>query len=63
LEIARKQAQTFVVGKYGAGGIAANLIVPEADEREQDGKVFVQFGGAEMRVHRLPPPQESVESL
>ena len=64
LEVGGEAAKAVVVGQDGAGGVAADLIVPDADEREHGGQVLVPCGGrAEVAVHRLPAAQEGAEGV
>jgi hypothetical protein len=48
LEIGGKAAEPLVIGQDGAGGMAADLVVPDADEGQHHGQVRVKRRGLEM---------------
>ena len=63
LQIGGQPRQALIIGQHGAGGIAADLIVPDTHQRQQHGQVVGQVGLAEMRVHGVATGQEIVEIL
>ena len=40
LEIGRQTAEALVIGQYRASGVAANVVMPNANQRQQNGHVF-----------------------
>ena len=61
LEVIGQLPQPLVIGQHSAGGIAADLIMPDADQGQQHGHVLVRGGGAEVTVHRLPAAQKRIK--
>jgi hypothetical protein len=61
LEIGGQARKPLVVGQDGAGRVAADLVVPDADEGEHHRHVLLERRGAEMGVHRRGALEEGAE--
>ncbi len=61
LQIGRKTRQALVIGQDGAGGVAQNIAMVEAEKAEQHRHVFAQRRGLEMLVHGMGAIEELAE--
>ena len=63
LEIGGQPGKAVVIWQNRARCMAQPLIVPNANQRQQNGHILVQLCGLEMTVHRLPAAQECFEAV
>src|SRR2546427_11023377 len=63
LKVGRKTMQILVVRKDGVRLRAEKVVIPDAEQTENDRQILLQLGSAKMLVHRMRAREQRLEIL